>query len=134
MESARAWRISVAIAAVVTVVCSVFAVAAAVTSDDGNGPASRSAAQSPGSGSGEQVTIKNFSFDPPDLSVAAGTTVTWTNEDSTTHTVTGTDTDLIGSPDLNQGDTYSLTFDQAGTYHYICSIHTSMKGTVTVTG
>ena len=116
-----------------TVACSAFAVAAAVTSED-SGPAAGSSGGSPGSGPTEQVTIRDFAFDPPDLSVAAGTTVTWTNEDNTTHTVTGTDTDLIASPDLDQGDTYTVTFGQAGTYHYICSIHTNMTGTVTVTG
>ena len=60
--------------------------------------------------------------------------MTWTNQDSDTHTVTGTDTDVIASQDLDQGDTYSVTFGQTGTFHYICSIHTFMTGTVTVTG
>jgi plastocyanin len=125
----------VAVAAVVTVACGAVAVAAAVTSED-NGPAAGSSGGSPGSGPSEPVTIHDFAFDPPDLSVAVGTTVTWTNEDNTTHTVTGTDPDIdvIASPDLDHGDTYSVTFGQAGTYHYICSIHTNMTGTVTVTG
>jgi plastocyanin len=121
------------VAAVVTVACSAVAVAAAITSDD-SGAATGSSGGSRGSGPTEQVTIRDFAFDPPDLSVAVGTTVTWTNEDDTTHTVTGTDSDVIASPDLDQGDTYSVTFGQVGTYHYICSIHTQMAGTVTVTG
>jgi plastocyanin len=124
----------VALAAVVTVACSAVAVAAAVTSEDGSGPAAGSSGQPPGEGDAEQVTIRDFAFDPPDLSVAVGTTVTWTNEDNTTHTVTGTDAGPIASPDLDQGATYSVTFDQTGTYRYICSIHTQMTGTVTVTG
>ncbi len=128
-----AWRWVIAAAAVVTVACSAVAVAAAVTSED-NGPAAGSAGGSPGSGPSEQVTIRDFAFDPPDLSVSVGTTVTWTNEDGTTHTVTGTDSGgPIASRDLGRGDTYSVTFSEVGTYHYICSIHTTMTGTVTVT-
>jgi plastocyanin len=123
----------VALAAVVTVACSAVAVAAAVTSEDG-GPAAGGSGQRPAAGVAEQVTIRDFAFDPPDLSVAVGTTVTWTNEDNTTHTVTGTDPGPIASPDLDHGETYSVTFDQTGTFPYICSIHTQMTGTVTVTG
>jgi plastocyanin len=124
----------VAVAAVVTIACSAVAVAAGVASEDDGGRAAGNSGGSAGSGPTEQVTIRDFAFDPPDLSVAVGTTVTWTNEDNTTHTVTGTDTDVIASPDLGQGDTYSVTFSQTGAFHYICSIHTNMTGTVTVTG
>jgi plastocyanin len=128
-----AWRWVIAVAAVVTVACSAVAVAAAVTTDE-SGPAAGGSGSTPGSGPSEQVTIRDFAFDPPDLSISVGTTVTWTNEDNTTHTVTGRDNDVIASPDLDQGDTYSVTFSQAGTFHYLCSIHTNMTGTVTVNG
>jgi plastocyanin len=124
----------VVVAAVVTVACSAVAVAAAVSSEDDGGRAAGHSGGSAGSGPTEQVTIRDFAFHPPDLSIAVGTTVTWTNDDNTTHTVTGTDNDVIASPDLDQGDTYRVTFAQAGTYNYICSIHTNMTGTVTVTG
>ena len=121
-------------AAVVTVACSAVAVAAALTTED-NGSAAGNGGGSPGSGPTEQVTIRDFAFDPPELSVPVGTTVTWTNEDNTTHTVTGTDTGSpIASRDLDHGNTYSVTFDQVGTFNYLCSIHTNMTGTVTVTG
>jgi amicyanin len=78
-----------------------------------------------------QVTIAGFAFDPPDLTIKAGSTVTWTNQDSVTHNVTADDNSW-GSPDLHQGDTFSHTFDTAGTYAYHCSIHPSMKATITV--
>ena len=80
------------------------------------------------------VTISNYAFSPANITVAKGTTVTWTNKDSVGHTVTETD-NLKGpaSSVLNNGDTYSFTFDTAGTYHYHCSIHHEMVGTVTVT-
>ncbi len=80
------------------------------------------------------VTIQNFAFSPADITVKKGTKVTWTNQDSTAHTVTETDgQNGPGSGTLNQGQTYSFTFDSVGTFHYHCSIHTSMTGMVTVT-
>jgi amicyanin len=132
MGSARAWQLVAAIAAVVTVGCSAFAVAAAVTSEDG-GPAAGTSGESPAAGAGQQIAIKDFAFDPPNLSVPVGSTVTWTNDDDTTHTVRQPDGGVIDSPELDHGDTYSVTFDEPGTYDYICTIHTRMTGTVTVT-
>ena len=81
--------------------------------------------------SGNAVSISNFSFTPGTLTVAAGTTVTWTNNDSTTHTVTS-DTGAFGSGNLTPGSSFSHTFAGPGSYAYHCSIHTSMRGTVTV--
>jgi plastocyanin len=131
-RAGSAWWWLVAVATVVTLASSAFAIATAVTSEDNGGSAASSSGCA--AGTSAQARISDFAFQPAALTVTVGSCVTWTNEDNTTHTVTGTDTDLISSPDLDQGDTYSVTFDQAGTYHYICSIHTNMTGTVTVTG
>lgn len=85
---------------------------------------------SPPSGStGSTVVIKNFTFEPSQLTVKAGTTVTWKNEDSTVHTVTGTGWD---SGQVQPGAEFQKTFDTAGTYDYHCSIHPSMTGKVVV--
>ncbi len=95
-------------------------------------PSAEPSASSGGSGGEEAVTIKGFTFAPAALSVKVGTTVTWTNQDGATHTVTfdvGDDT----SGDLGNGGTYSETFATAGTFPYHCAIHPSMKATVTVT-
>jgi plastocyanin len=79
------------------------------------------------------VTIQNFAFDPSNLTVKTGTTVTWTNLDSVNHTVTS-DTGLFDSGELGKGSTFSFTFDKAGVYTYYCIPHHSkMTGTVTVT-
>ena len=78
------------------------------------------------------VNISNFAFAPATVSVAAGTTITWTNRDQVAHTVSDTQNG-IASPVLNQNQTYSHTFTQPGTYHYICTIHPFMHGTVVVT-
>jgi plastocyanin len=82
----------------------------------------------------DAVKIDNFSFSPATITVKKGTKVTWTNNDSTTHTVFETDGKTGPKSDrLNQGDSYSFTYDTAGTFKYICGIHPDMKGTVVVT-
>lgn len=81
-----------------------------------------------------KVSIANFAFAPHAITVKKGTTVTWANNDSTAHTVTESD-DQTGpkSGTLNTGDTYSFTYDTIGTFNYVCSFHSSMTGSVTVT-
>lgn len=77
------------------------------------------------------VTISNFAFSPATLTVHKGTTVTWTNDDSAPHTVTGNNGGPASSP-LSQGKTYSYTFNTVGSFPYHCSIHPSMTATITV--
>jgi plastocyanin len=81
--------------------------------------------------SNANVTISNFTFQPSSLQVHVGTTVTWTNNDSTAHTVTS-DTSSFNSGTLAPGGTFAFTFTQAGTFSYHCNIHPSMHGTITV--
>lgn len=76
-----------------------------------------------------QVMIKNFAFDPGTVTVAKGGTVTWANQDSAVHTVKFGSNE---SPSLKKGQTYSKTFNDAGTFDYICGIHPAMKGKVVV--
>lgn len=80
------------------------------------------------------VAIQNFAFSPANITVKKGTTVTWTNKDSVAHTVTETDGKTgPTSGDVNPGANYTFTFNTPGTYHYHCSIHPEMVGTVIVT-
>jgi len=81
----------------------------------------------------DKVSIENFAFSPAKITVKKGTTVTWTNNDSTAHTVTGDDNSAIDSGTLNKGDTYTFKFDAAGTFAYHCAFHSSMTASVTVT-
>lgn len=78
-----------------------------------------------------KITIDNFSFTPADVTVAAGTTVTWVNHDDVPHTVMSSDK-KIKSKALDTDDTFSFTFTQAGTYEYFCSLHPKMTAKVTV--
>lgn len=83
-------------------------------------------------GNSNTVSIKGFAFNPSTLTVPVGTTVTWTNEDSTTHTVTSDSGSEFDSGQIPSGQTYSHTFNTAGTFSYHCSIHTSMKAQIVV--
>ncbi len=76
------------------------------------------------------VEIKGFAFNPESITVSKGTSITWTNRDSAPHTVTGT---AFGSETLNQDQSFSYTFNEAGTFEYACKIHPNMKGKVIVT-
>ena len=80
---------------------------------------------------GAMVSIENFAFNPPNISVVPGTTVTWVNNDAVPHTTTADDGSW-DSETLQPGQSFSFTFDSAGTFPYHCEIHPFMTGTVTV--
>ncbi|GAC1474024.1 MAG: hypothetical protein PVSMB7_28640 [Chloroflexota bacterium] len=79
------------------------------------------------------VSIVNFHFQPAVLTIAAGTSVTWTNQDSAAHAIAGNAGDF-SSGTLNTGASYTFAFTRAGTYAYHCSIHPSMTGSIVVQG
>jgi plastocyanin len=78
-----------------------------------------------------QVMIENFSFQPANLTVKAGTKVTWVNHDDVPHTATDTDK-RFNSKTLDTDDQFAFTFDQPGTYNYYCALHPKMTGQVIV--
>ena len=79
-----------------------------------------------------QVKIANFTFDPPILTVKAGTTVTWVNADDIPHVVTEKDGKFRSSA-LDTDDKFSQTFSTAGTVEYFCAIHPHMTGKIVLT-
>lgn len=81
---------------------------------------------------GIAVDIKDFAYSPDPVTVAVGERITWTNQDSAPHTATGQDRDSLQSGTLNLGDSFTQTFDVAGSYEYGCEFHPNMKGTVIV--
>jgi plastocyanin len=85
-----------------------------------------------GAAKGVEVKIDNFSFTPMTITVAAGTTVTWTNEDDVPHTVVSDDTKTFKSHALDTGDHFSYTFTKPGKYSYFCSVHPRMTAEVVV--
>ncbi len=77
------------------------------------------------------VKIDNFAFAPPDLTIIAGTTVTWKNEDDSPHRVTEANNGF-SSAALDTDDSFSHTFAKPGVYKYFCSIHPYMVGKIVV--
>lgn len=118
-------------------VLAVFVLAACGGSSSSGSTATTPASTPAGGGSAttNKIVIQNFAFTPSKPTVKAGTTVTWTNNDSTPHDVTsadgpGTDattTSLFASGELAQGKTFSFTFKKAGTYYYVCQVHATLK-------
>lgn len=79
-----------------------------------------------------EVDIVDFAYNPDPITISVGQTVTWTNQDSAPHTVTAQDRALLQSGTLNQGETFTQTFDKPGTYEYFCEFHPNMKGVLIV--
>ena len=92
-------------------------------------PAAPAAPAAPVAPAATAIGIHNYTYDPKAPTVAAGSTVTWTNHDDDAHTVTGSG---MKSKSFGSGETFSYTFATAGTFAYACALHPQMKGSVTV--
>lgn len=78
-----------------------------------------------------RIMVKDFMFAPVSLTVKAGSTVTWANMDDEPHNVVS-DTGLFRSGAIDTNENFSFKFDKPGTYHFTCSIHPRMVGTIVV--
>jgi plastocyanin len=103
--------------------------AACAGSDGADGSGSTATTRPPAS---VTVTITDGRFDPRQVTVAVGGSVTWVNRDLTDHTVAFLSANVIGSPRIGKAGSYTRSFDAPGEYRYYCSIHNEMKGTVVV--
>ena len=122
MKTFTAFRVLAALALSLALVgCGGSDGGSAATSESGGG-----AAQS------ATVTMADLKYSPDDVTIAAGGEVSWTNEDDAPHTVTFEDDAVTSSEQMQQGDTFKTTFDEAGAFAYVCAIHPEMKATVTV--
>ncbi|HSR89183.1 MAG TPA: cupredoxin family copper-binding protein [Candidatus Udaeobacter sp.] len=95
-------------------------------------PTSQQTPQTSTQSEAAQVVISGFAFSPASLTVKAGTTVKWTNDDQAPHSIVSSDGQFTGSSVLSTGGTYQFKFDKPGTYTYSCGIHPSMHGQVVV--
>ena len=77
------------------------------------------------------IEVKDFMFMPTTLTVNAGDKVTWVNKDDEPHTVVS-DTGMFRSGAMDTDESFSFKFDKPGTYHFTCSIHPRMVGTIVV--
>ncbi len=78
------------------------------------------------------VAINNYAFSPSTLNIKVGDIVIWTNNQDIPHTITSDSGNELASSSIPSGQTFSHTFNTAGTFAYHCSIHPSMKGTIIV--
>ncbi len=78
-----------------------------------------------------RIAVKDFMFNPATLTVKAGSTVTWSNMDDEPHTVVS-DTGMFKSGGMDTNESFSFKFDRPGIYHFTCSIHPRMVGTIIV--
>ena len=86
-----------------------------------------------GSGSANTVVMKDIKFVPEQITVKAGTAITWTNEDSAPHDVVNAEDGQEPKSDLfGKGETYEFTPSEPGTIEYLCTVHPGMTGTITV--
>ena len=114
------------------IVMALIAVAACSNSAGSAAPtAATSQAPAAPAGDATSVAIKDFAFNPATTTASAGGKVTWTNNDTTAHTVTFDD-GSADSGNIAPSSTFDHTFATAGTFAYHCTIHSQMKGTVTV--
>jgi plastocyanin len=131
---------------VLLIACMALALVAAGCGDDdddsgngGGGGADTEQAGGGGGGGGAEVSMQNVQFDPSDVTIKAGETVTWTNDEGVPHDVdktSGPGAQFSSGPEggMMEGDTFEHTFDQAGTYEYVCRVHApGMAGTIEVT-
>ncbi len=79
------------------------------------------------------VTIKDYAFHPGTITVKAGTTVVWTNEDQFAHAIKDPATGQSGAKNIDPSTSYRHTYAHPGTYPYVCAIHPNMHGIVKVT-
>jgi plastocyanin len=113
--------------------------------DDGGGGGGSSKSEQPagdggggGGGGGTQVSMKNIQFSPKDLTVKAGETITFTNDEAVAHDVhktsgPGADFSSGDVGGMQEGDTFELTLDKPGKYEYVCDVHApGMAGSITV--
>ena len=100
----------------------------------GSGTAGGSAGEPPAASAGDtvQVAMKDILFVPEKVTARVGQTVRWTNEDSVPHDVKAKSGADFESEALEKGDTYEAKVTKTGTIDYVCTIHPSQRGTITV--
>jgi plastocyanin len=98
-----------------------------------HGDAATPAASPEAAASGEaMVEISEFAYGPATVTIPVGGSITWTNLDSAPHTATAQDREILQSGTLQQGESFTQTFDTPGTYEYFCEFHADMSGTIIV--
>lgn len=98
----------------------------------GCGGSDSTASESTSTPSTQVVTIQDYLYEPARITVTKGTTIDFTNKDSTAHTATSTDSGIFESGSIQPGKTGSITLNKTGTFAFYCAFHPFMKGTIEV--
>jgi len=135
----RTFRVVAVVIVTAALLALIFGLAAAECSGNKSGTSYNNPIGNPGpSGPGaNEVWLQNIAFNPASRSIAVGTTITWTNKDNVTHTVTsgapGSPSGAFDSGNMGNGATFTHTFSSAGAFPYYCRIHgAAMTGMITV--
>jgi plastocyanin len=117
----------------VGVVCLLLAaVAASLVGCGGSGDGADQTSSAGSKGGVAAVTIRDYIYKPASITVPEGTTVTFTNRDSTPHTATSREAGVFESGSIDTGKSGKVTLDKTGTFAYYCLFHPFMKGTIVV--
>ena len=100
--------------------------------DSSGGGTDQTSSASPSAAGAKAVTIKDYIYKPESITVPKGTTVTFTNRDSTAHTATSKQSGVFESGPIDPGKSGKVTLDKSGTFTYYCLFHPFMKGTIVV--
>jgi len=98
----------------------------------GGGGADEGGGAERGGKASDEVVMQDIEFKPSTIRIGVGDTVTWKNEESVGHDVTADDFKSGDPGGMGEGDTFEHTFDEAGSFDYVCTVHPGMEGTVEV--
>jgi len=126
----RRLLLPILLTAVAVAVGSVLIIVLTDDASSGGSGSSGSPASAPSAGGATKVDITDFKYDPETITVKAGSSVTFVNNDSAPHTATADDAFDTGN--LGKGDSKAVKVDKAGSFAYVCEFHAFMKGTVVV--
>ena len=113
-------------------VASILLAAAALIAGCGGGDDGTDRTTSSGGSGATAVTIRDYLYEPETITVPVGTTVTFTNRDSTPHTATSKQSGVFESGSLDTGKSGKVTLEEPGTFAYYCLFHPFMKGEIVV--
>jgi plastocyanin len=113
-------------------VCLLLAALAATIAGCGSGDGGTGSTSTGADSGARAVTIADYLYDPEAITVPVGTTITFTNRDTTPHTATSKQSGVFESGSIDTGKSGKVTLEESGTFAYYCLFHPFMKGTIVV--
>ena len=121
------------IALIILVIAAIATYYSVFNGNTANTPVPKPALENQASPTSETIiNVKDFAFNPATFTVKIGTKITWINNDNVPHTITSDSGNLLNSPNLAPGNSFSFTFTDIGIFKYHCNIHKMMKGEIII--